>query len=110
MTECCRRGRRAGAAVSLLRAALLVGAAAGAGHAADSEGWRVVHQKDGITVMRRPVAGSAHNEFLGVTVVDAPLARVVAALDDCATRRRFNTSTRESREVVRTGLGKLVTY
>lgn len=72
--------------------------------------WEVVDTADGVTVARRAAEGSATYEWKATAIVDAPLARVVATLDDADTRRAFNSHSEDSREVERSGLGKVVTY
>ena len=48
--------------------------------------WELVRSDDGIVVHRRTVAGSKLHEFRGVGVVEAPIAAVLAILDDAEHR------------------------
>lgn len=84
----------------------------GVGHAGEPPRapWQVISRGDGITVRRRPVPSSSLMEFQGTVQIAAPLSHVVAVLDDVNTRRQFSASTVETREVERSGLGKVVIY
>jgi len=64
--------------------ALLVPDAAAAGPTAD--GWELLKVEHGITVERRKVAGTALRELRGRGIVEAPLASVLAVLEDEAQR------------------------
>jgi hypothetical protein len=52
--------------------------------------WNSLGDEDGITARRRKVPGSSLAEFQGTGVVDAPLARVLAALVDIAHRNEWS--------------------
>lgn len=51
--------------------------------------WELVRDDDGIVVHRRTVAGSKLHEFRGVGLVQAPLASVLAVLNDAPRRTEW---------------------
>lgn len=98
--------RLAGAVLAVILGSAPLAATADEGSAP----WREVHRGDGVVVLQRPSPGSSHHEFQATTVIDVPMARVLATLDDPESRQRLSAACKESREIDRTGLGKVVTY
>jgi START domain-containing protein len=76
-------------------------ACAGSIHAAESDGWEQIADKEGIKVYRRSVAGSRLKSMRGVGIVDAPVRLVALVLLDDPRAHEWVDSLAESR-VVRT--------
>jgi len=67
---------------SLKRIAVLCGFTvlfAGAAHAED---WQIAKDEDGIKVSLSDIAGSKYKAYRGVTVIKAPIAKVLALQED----------------------------
>lgn len=65
--------------------------------------WELVRSNDGVIVHRRAVAGSKLHEFRGVGVVEAPLAAVLAVLDDAEHRTEWMKEAVANVRIERTG-------
>lgn len=69
---------------SFTRIALLCGAGVMLAPAAQAENWQVVKDEQGIKVSLSEVAGSQYKAYRGVTLIQAPLAKVRALQEDVA--------------------------
>src|SRR5262249_12589952 len=65
--------------------------------------WELVRDDDGIVVHRRRVAGSKLHEFRGVGVVEAPIAAVLAMLDDAEHRTEWMKEAVANQRIARVG-------
>jgi len=65
--------------------------------------WELLRTKDGIAVKRRKNEGQPLHEFQGRGIVEAPIARVLAVMDDDAHRPEWSERCMESRTVERIG-------
>src|SRR6185312_8932030 len=68
-------------------------------HAADSNGWEQIADKDGVKVYRRSVPGSRLKSMRGVGIVDAPVRLVALVLLDDPRATEWVDSLAESRVV-----------
>lgn len=59
--------------------------------------WEVVRKDKGVTVLRRTVAGSQLREFQGTGLIEAPVAAVMAVLNDSEHRREWMAESKEQR-------------
>lgn len=59
--------------------------------------WTLVLQRDGIEVFTRTVTGSDLDEFLGTTVIDAPVNVIEAVIDDVPASPQWMAYCREAR-------------
>ena len=96
--------------VPLWCSALLLPIAMGAAGASESSApggprgpWELVRDDDGIVVHRRTVPGSKLHEFRGVGVVQAPIAAVLAVLDDAEHRTEWMKEAVSNRRIARVG-------
>ncbi len=71
--------------------------------------WERVSDDEGIVVDRREAPGSALKEFRGRALIDAPIARLLAVLDDVARRTEWMSRNVESRLLERES-GRDVVY
>ncbi len=69
---------------SLKRMAVLCGFSLVCAATAQADDWKVAKDDDGITVSLSDVAGSKYKAYRGVTVIKAPLAKIVALQEDVA--------------------------
>src|SRR5205085_8344435 len=53
--------------------------------------WEFLRSDHGIVVHRRTVAGSSLHEFRGTGMIEAPIATVLAVLDDAVHRKEWMT-------------------
>jgi hypothetical protein len=65
--------------------------------------WELVRNDDGIIVHRRTVAGSKLHEFRGVGIVEAPLAAVLAVLNDAEHRTEWMKEAVDNRRIAKVG-------
>jgi len=63
--------------------------------------WERVLNKDGIEVWTRPSPGSDLEEFMGMTVIDAPLGEIERVIDDIPAAEKWVPDCKEAR-VIRT--------
>ncbi len=92
--------RRSEARLAAFALALLSAHAAAEQPARGTPGpWEAIKTADGITVKRRKLAGFSLHEFQGRGVLDVPLARLLAAMDDDAHRPEWSAQCVESRIV-----------
>ncbi|CRM77658.1 START domain-containing protein [Pseudomonas sp. Wu6] len=69
---------------SLKRMAVVCGFTMMFAGAAQAEDWQVAKDEDGIKVSLSEVAGSKYKAYRGVTVIKAPVAKIVALQEDVA--------------------------
>jgi hypothetical protein len=59
--------------------------------------WQPVRSDNGITVVRRTVAGTQLHEFQGTGIIEAPISVVMAVLNDTDHRREWMKESKEQR-------------
>ncbi len=69
---------------SLKRMAVLCGFTLLCAATAQAEDWQVAKDEEGIKVSLSEVAGSKYKAYRGVTVIKAPVAKIVALQEDVA--------------------------
>jgi hypothetical protein len=67
--------------------------------ASPESGWKLALQKDGIEVSTRAVPGSDLDEFIGTTVIDAPVNVIEAVIDDVPAAPQWMADCREARTI-----------
>jgi uncharacterized protein YndB with AHSA1/START domain len=72
--------------------------------------WEVVRKDKGITVLRRTVAGSQLREFQGTSLIEAPVAAVMAVLNDSEHRREWMAESKEQRTLQQLDLTTVILY
>lgn len=72
--------------------------------------WELVKTTDGITVKRRKLAGFSLQEFQGRAVLDVPLARLLAAMDDDEHRPEWSAQCAESRIIATLTESEVILY